>query len=97
LTTALRHYFQAWFLHRFYFFTTKTKWKFTPFLKATAIIAAVLLGAFAIAFIIRSPEYIFGNLQSAFHYISSNQAHGYANSLTPIPTSFGYTISSSLP
>ena len=60
------------------FFTTKTKWKFIPFLKATAIIAAVLLGAFAMAFIIRSPEYIFGNLQSAFHYISSNQAHGYA-------------------
>ncbi|MDD3280776.1 MAG: hypothetical protein PHC83_04315 [Bacteroidales bacterium] len=60
------------------FFTTKTKWKLIPFFKATAITSTVLLGAFALSFIMRSPDYIMGNLQSAFHYISSNQAHGYS-------------------
>lgn len=59
-------------------FSTKTKFKLMPFLKATAITVIVLTGAFVLAFIIRSPEYILNNLQSAFHYISSNQAHGYS-------------------
>jgi hypothetical protein len=59
------------------FFIKKDKINYSIALKSTGIFLFAILILVISTMILRSPEYIWENFNSAFHYISANQAHGY--------------------
>ncbi len=71
-----------------FFISEKTKFNFKKLGKSSLLFLSLLVLLFSFFFILRSPSYIFENLKTAFHYISTNQAHGFTQLAHSYPHQF---------
>ncbi|MEZ4937821.1 MAG: hypothetical protein R2799_09540 [Crocinitomicaceae bacterium] len=70
--------FASSFLLLILWMTGKVEFKIKQVLVSFLIVLVFLGLALGFSFLIRSPEYILGNLEAALHYIKASQAHGYS-------------------